>query len=86
MFRRCKDGEIVALFPYEIATTAGHVISYQHTGQHGAADYLCFINDTRPATAAEYTDLLLELEGIGYNLKIVKRRYYKECRKVTHNL
>ena len=79
MFRRLKwehGDNIMALFPYEIENHNGDVMSYMHIGQHGSANYNHCIDSTIPATPDEYKDLLKELETIGYNLKIVKRRNY----------
>ena len=72
IFRKFKDGEIIALFPYEIENKEGHVMSYMHNGQHGGA-VLGIILDTELATPSEYKDLKAELESIGYDLKICKR-------------
>lgn len=75
VFRRWKDGDIIALFPdapwsrYDYSTT-----SYMHVGQHGAADYAGVIAATRPARENEYRDLLAELKAIGYtDLRVVQR-------------
>ena len=79
MFRRLKwehGDNIMALFPYEIENHNGDVMSYMHIGQHGSANYNHCIDSTTLATPDEYKDLLKELETIGYNLKIVKRRNY----------
>ena len=40
VFRRFKEGEIIALFPYMPWNAHGNAVtSYMHTGQHAAADY-----------------------------------------------
>lgn len=78
-----KGGEIVALFPYEIETKQGDVLSYMHIGQHSTAS-LDIIQDTVLAQPSEYADLQKELEGIGYVLDIRKRVNWKrwnEARK-----
>lgn len=77
VFRKFKDGEIMALFPYEIET-GRFVLSYQHIGQHSGADYNHFILGTEPATPEQYADLKKELENIGYNLRVIKRRNYSK--------
>lgn len=77
IFRKFKeDNQVIALFPYKLFNIYGsEIISYMHTGQHGKADYnLCVTNST-PAGPDEYQDLLKELESLGYNLKIMQRRY-----------
>lgn len=78
MFRKFKDGEIIALFPYEPERTYGTCNSYMHIGQHGTADLSGIIGRTMPATEEEYEDLYLELVNYGpaeanYNLKVIKR-------------
>lgn len=73
IFRKFKDGDILALFP-EIDEGGACVESYQHVGQHSGADYNGCMRVTVPATPEEYKDLVVELECIGYNLLIRKRR------------
>lgn len=78
VFRRWKEGDVIALFPdqpegrglvnYYIARD-----TYQHVGQHGAADYHGVVRDTKPAKPAEYRDLLRELKGVGYTPCVRKR-------------
>lgn len=69
-----KEGDVIALFPYEIADSKGNCSSYQKIGQHGAADFEHCLKITRPARASEYESLLKELRAIGYTLRIKKRR------------
>ena len=80
IFRRWPDTDfnlIIALFPYEIDNIEkGFVSSYEHLGQHSGADYDGVIRGTVPAKENEYHALKSELESIGYNLNIVKRRNY----------
>jgi len=73
IFRKYKDGDILALFP-ELSEGGAGVESYMHIGQHSSADYRGCIASTKPATVAEYKDLQAELESIGYNLLIRKKR------------
>jgi hypothetical protein len=75
VFRKFKEGDILALFPGEqYSRYDGSIMSYQHVGQHGAADYNGMIATTRPATPTEYEPLRKELESIGYKLDIRTRR------------
>ena len=76
VFRVWKgDGDdVLALFPNEKETDAGHCTSYQHVGQHAAADYAGCIARSRPAGSEEHAGLRAELEGIGYALRIRRRR------------
>jgi hypothetical protein len=88
IFRKWRGGQIIALFPTVPANLDGFTCqSYQHVGQHGAADPYGLIRETKSATPKEYKELLGELHQIGYkNLKIYKRLQYKhleEMRKVT---
>ncbi len=80
IFRKFKeDGQVIALFPYDLWSYYGSdVISYMHTGQHGGADYKLCLKNSIPARPDEYQDLLKELETLGYNLKIMQRRYNKK--------
>lgn len=74
IFRKYSDGEILALFP----SLPGDMdfwncLSYAHIGQHGTADYLGVIHNTKLAKQDEYKDLYDELTSIGYDLKIYQR-------------
>lgn len=73
IFRRYRDGEVVALFPTIPADDRGHCSSYIHLGQHGAANPAHVIAHTRPALPDEYAELLTELTGIGYEVRPVQR-------------
>ena len=73
VFRKYKEGDIIALFPYEI-DSGTCIMSYQHVGQHSGADYDHMIHCTKPAKQKEYRDLYTELVGIGYDLEIIKRQ------------
>lgn len=71
-----QGGEILALFPEIPACPDGyHCQSYQHTGQHSAADLQGCIAATRPATVAESAALIRELESapFHYSLRIIAR-------------
>jgi len=77
VFRKWKDnGDIIALFP-NIEECHGCCGSYEHVGQHGAADYTHCIKGTRPATPNESQSLLKELRGLGYNLEVRSKRVRK---------
>lgn len=71
VFRKFKDGEIIALFP-EMKEHGGMIMSYMHVGQHGPAS-TAIVNDTKLATAQEFGPLFMELEAIGYRLAVRKR-------------
>lgn len=73
VFRKFKDGEIIALFPeIQYNEDRKYCMSYTHVGQHGAANYDLRL-DCKLAKPEEYAPLVKELKGIGYNLKIQKR-------------
>ena len=71
IFRKYKDGEIIALFPEEV--NGFYISCYMHIGQHSVADYNYVVRETKLATESEYQDLKRELENIGYNLKAYKK-------------
>lgn len=73
VFRAFREGgDVIALFP-AMRESNGRINSYQHIGQHGAADYHGLIGVTRPASPAEYAELFAELESRGYWMTVRKR-------------
>ena len=64
--------ELFAVLPDDPERVGLYTI-YYHVGQHsvGLAHYLTY--NTRLATEAEYTPLLRELTGLGYDLRVVSR-------------
>ncbi len=78
VFRKVKDGEIIALFPY-IKETKYFCLTYSHIGQHSGASYNFIIGKSKQANEAEYKELYNELtKSIGYNLDVIKRANYKK--------
>lgn len=77
IFRKWKEssGEgIIALFPELPADNDGfYCDSYEHVGQHGAADYSGLMRTTVPAKPSECLNLATELRRIGYKL-VVRHR------------
>ena len=68
------DADVFALFPVDPADNYGHLCtSYQHIGQHSAADYALCISKSRPATRREAAPLLTELRRIGYQPRVLQR-------------
>lgn len=65
--------EVTALFPHE-AEHDGTVVCYAHLGQHGNANYVYCVSKGRLATEEEYAPLKEELEGLGYDLNIMKKQ------------
>ena len=78
IFRKWKDGSILALFPYCVDTYEGSVMCYEHTGQHSSADYKYCISSSKLAKEHEYKPLKAELESMGYNLNVIKRQNYNK--------
>lgn len=73
IFRKFKNGEVIALFPEEIAdNNPFNCLSYMHIGQHGAASQ-DIVYDTKPCKENEYSELKKELEGIGYEFEVITK-------------
>ncbi len=77
VFRRWHSGGVCALFPYEAHDPNGiYCVSYEHQGQHGKADYdgMIRVHTTSvDKNDADVRDLIQELTGIGYDLKIITK-------------
>jgi len=80
VWKRTRDtrpgfvGSVIALLPDLPANASGAITSYEHVGQHGAADYAGVMAETRPATPDEYARLLRELTQRGYQVRVCARR------------
>ncbi len=73
IFRMFKDGDIIAIFPAQAGTNDVNTCgSYMHIGQHSACS-VDIASIARIAHVSEYRYLRKELEGLGYNLHIIKR-------------
>ena len=74
IYRKFKEGDVIALFPELPGDTSPHTcLSYQHIGQHGAAS-ADLSRSTTLAKPAEYAELDQELKSIGYDdLKVYSR-------------
>lgn len=70
VFRKFKDGQIIALFPDSYKD--GMIDTYMHIGQHSLGDPR-IVDNTKLATSDEYYELKKELERIGYNLVVRKK-------------
>lgn len=63
------------MFPYESWNyLEGTCMSYMHVGQHSGSYYTALLDNTVPAKPTEYKALKKELESIGYNLIVRKRK------------
>lgn len=77
VFRKCKNGDIIALFP-EIPAAFGEVASYTHINGHGGSHYKLVMNSTKSATEADYMPLFNELVAkYGYQLDVRKKMKVK---------
>lgn len=72
IFRKEKEGNILAVFPYNIADWNGNMTCYAHLGQHSAMSPE-YLKETKPCKPEEYKALKNELEGLGYDLKVQTR-------------
>ena len=86
-FRQYLDGQIIALFPHEVCDHHGNITSYMHLGQHSGADYGGVLMCTKPVKdIKEYNDLYRELESLGYDLNVIKRRNYSKYLTEYHKV
>lgn len=79
VFRKYKDGGIIALFPMIAYDAKKYTIeSYMRIGQHCAAWYDEVLKHTKLATAEEYASLKEELENEPFCYEfIVQKKAYK---------
>ena len=71
-FREDLDGDITAVF-IDDKTCFPYLGCYAHIGQHSVCS-VEWIRKTKPAK--NYNNLLNELEGIGYDVEVIKRINY----------
>ena len=64
--------EVLAFFPGAPACR-GNVMCYAHCGQHGEAAYDFYRDSCSPCGMDAYAPLKMELERLGYRLKVVRR-------------
>lgn len=74
VFRKFKDGDVIALFPELTNNRTYRIKSYEHVGQHGEADYPEIIRCTSPAEPEEYYDLLTELKRYYNYIPTIRRK------------
>ena len=79
IFRKFKEGSIIALFPMIEGNRHNYTIdSYMRVGQHSMADYNELLKITKPAAINEYASLKEELENQPYCYDfIVQKKAYK---------
>jgi hypothetical protein len=77
IFRKFRNGEIIALFPFHAGNNDGYTCqSFIHVGQHGSADPGLVMRMTKPATQDEAAPLIRELTSAPYSyppLRILHR-------------
>lgn len=73
------EDEVTAVFPYE-PQTHFEVLCYSHIGQHSECVYY-YVQISKPVKETEYAELKKELESIGYELNVIKRRSHKKYMK-----
>jgi len=77
IFRKEKNGSIIAVFPYIISDPDGNVLCYAPYEGHGSISWDYYISNTKPCKETEYKELEEQLEDhYGYSLEIVQRRDY----------
>lgn len=80
-YRRCDGTGVIALFPQDEGWRTGLCNSFEHTSQHGSADYMGVVTRTRAAKPHEYADLAKELESDPYNYQLdIRQRAPKWAR------
>jgi len=77
VFRKWRDGSIIALFPEVIADPQKNCTCYAHVGQHAAANYDVVISKTTPAKPEEYKALKKELIERGYDDLLVRKKFMR---------
>lgn len=79
-------GTVIAVFPHHVCTYSGLVTYYAHVGQHSGGDYQRLIGTSKLASEEEAKDLKAELESLGYNVNVMKRRNYDKYLKSYHKV
>lgn len=81
LFEKDSDNEVFAFFP-EVIHNGKVKTCYAHIGQHSScADE--YAKECKPAKYADYQDLLKELIGLGYNVKVLNEQEIEYHRKPT---
>lgn len=86
VFRVWPNGDVIALFPQIADSYDGRTCSsYEHIGQHSAADTFCVVRQTRLAKPKGYRELAKELKGFGYKLVVGKKCTARD-REIRQNM
>lgn len=80
IFKRWPGGGIIAVFPARAAGAGASSLcaSFEHIGQHGAAD-VGRMARLRPASSEEYAELRQELESPPYNYRLRAVRKFTQA-------
>ena len=74
-------GDVIACLP-DVPANPGHMVMYEHIGQHGEGRYWGVLARTRPAKPEEYAALKRELEDRGYELRVLRRFNHRQRKGV----
>lgn len=77
IFRKEKDGEILAVFPY-LSYRNYTIDCYAHLGQHQTCTWPYVQYRTKKANPEEYKHLYNELVSIGYQLRILHKPMHRK--------
>ena len=77
IFRKEKDGEILAVFPY-LSYRNYTIDCYAHLGQHHTCTWPYVRDCTKKAIPEEYKHLYNELVSIGYQLRILHKPIHRK--------
>jgi len=73
IFRKFKEGDVIALFPTIPHSWKYDFTCYQHIGQHSGCEGI-ITELTKLCKPEEYRDLLEELISIGYDDLVVRKK------------
>ena len=73
IFRKFKEGDVIALFPTIPYSSVYDFTCYQHIGQHSGCEDIV-VDLTKLCQPEEYQDLLKELIFMGYDDLIVRKK------------
>ena len=78
MFRKERNGQTLAVFPYLSFKHNYQITCYAHLGQHSYTCWEYVMKETEPAAIKDYDNLYEELRSIGYKLRIIKRASHRK--------
>lgn len=84
IFRKEKDGNVIAVFPYVIYDNIGNVSCYSHIGQHSSMTWEYFFITKPCRNKHDFIDLYDELVSLGYNLNVIQKRHIKKYMSVYY--